>query len=158
MIVFLTLVYVVVLILMWKIGVIRMTLTWKLSPFLWLLLLNVVLFIPMQWGAPEGPAAVFRNVIEIVPAVSGQVVDVPVASFQDIKKGDILFQIDPEPFQDDVDRLSAALIAAEQQPALLQASVDIAEAALARSRAQQEQAQSEYERSGGLVKTGAVSQ
>lgn len=158
MIVFLTLAYIALIVVLKLVGLIRLNLFWKLSPVLWFLLLNVVLFIPMQWGAPAGPVAIFRNVIEIVPAVTGQVVEVPVEPLTPVKQGDLLFKIDPEPFQDEVDRLTAALDAAQQQPALLKASVDIAEAALARAVAEQKQTRQTLERSKRLVESGAVTQ
>lgn len=158
MIVFLTLLYVGLLFALKSIGIIRLNLAWKLSPIAWFLMLNVVLFIPMQWGAPAGPVGVFRNVIEIVPAVSGQVAEVAVEPLKPVKKGDVLFQIDPEPFQDEVDRLSAALDEAEQQPELLQKSVEIAEATMDRAEAERKQSEAKMERSKKLVPSGAVSQ
>ncbi|MEK6249258.1 MAG: biotin/lipoyl-binding protein, partial [Planctomycetales bacterium] len=69
----------------------------------------------MLWGAPSGPINVFRYVIEIVPNVSGEVVDVPVKPHESLKKGDVLFQIDKRPFQAEVDRLEAAIAEAEQK-------------------------------------------
>ncbi|OBQ55908.1 HlyD family secretion protein [Tamlana sp. s12] len=36
--------------------------------------------------------------VEVVPAVTGQVTEVPIKPNQHVKKGDILFKIDPEPF------------------------------------------------------------
>ena len=49
----------------------------------------------------------------IVPNVTGQVVDVPVKGNELLKKGDILFQLDPKPFQLNVDSFNARLIAAQ---------------------------------------------
>ncbi|MAT13715.1 MAG: hypothetical protein CMJ46_00410 [Planctomyces sp.] len=137
MIVFLTLLYIGLLLLLKTLGVIKFNLFWKLSIVLWMLLLLIVLFIPMQWGAPSGPVAVFRPVIEIVPAVSGQVVDVPVEPLKEVQAGDVLFQIDPEPFEEEVRRLEAALADAELQPQILEDAVTIAEASLAKATAQQ---------------------
>ena len=54
MIVFLTLVYVALLFLAIKIGIIKMNTFWKISPVLWMVLLFFILFVPMQWGAPAG--------------------------------------------------------------------------------------------------------
>ena len=72
----------------------------------------------MQWGAPSGPLNVFRYVVEIVPNVSGEVVDVPVEPHKSLKKGDMLYQIDKRPFQAEVDRLTAAVAEAEQNESL----------------------------------------
>lgn len=49
MIVFLTVIYVVLLLLAFKLKIIKPTLFWKLSPVLWMIALLVGLFIPMQF-------------------------------------------------------------------------------------------------------------
>ena len=54
------------------------------------------LFIPMGWGAPQGPALVVRNAVSIVPDVAGEVTDVPVSANAPLKAGDVLFTIDPD--------------------------------------------------------------
>jgi multidrug resistance efflux pump len=82
---------------------------WKLSPVLVLLLLLVGLFIPMGWGAPSGPAAVVRNAVQIIPSVAGEVIDVPVAANTPLKQGDVLFRIDPIPYQAQVKAIEAQL-------------------------------------------------
>ena len=109
MIVFLTLCYVAVLALLIKLKVIRLNLWWKVSPLVWFLVLLVVLFIPMQWGAPTGTAQVYQYVVEVIPNVSGKVVEVPVKPLSPLKEGDVLFRIDPRPFQNQVDSLDAQL-------------------------------------------------
>lgn len=50
----------------------------------------------------------------IVPAVSGTVVEVPVAPLTDLKQGDVLFKIDPIPFQNRVNSLTAQIILARE--------------------------------------------
>ena len=129
MIVFLTLCYVGLLAVLVKIGIIKLNLFWKISPVLWMLLLFIVLFIPMQWGAPGGPVNVFQYVIEIIPNVSGEVVEVPVVPQKFLNKDDVLFRIDPVPFQAKVDQLSAQLAAAIQNVEELQESAKAATAA-----------------------------
>ena len=54
-------VYITLLFALVWIGLIRFNTFWKVSPLLVLLLLNLVLFIPMGWGAPQGSALVFRQ-------------------------------------------------------------------------------------------------
>ena len=49
----------------------------------------------------------------IVPAVSGTVIEVPVTGNSKLKAGDILFKIDPVPFENDVASLKAQLVSAE---------------------------------------------
>lgn len=48
----------------------------------------------------------------IVPAVSGQVIEVPVQGNQMLEKGDVLFRIDPTPFENRVKSVKAQLFSA----------------------------------------------
>jgi RND family efflux transporter MFP subunit len=90
-------------------GIVRFNLFWKASPFIVLLLLNLGLFIPMGWGAPQGPALVVRNAVAIVPSVAGEVTEVSVAANTPIKAGDVLFKIDPTPYEAQVKAIEAQL-------------------------------------------------
>jgi hypothetical protein len=56
-------VYLVLLFLLVRFGIVTFNLFWKSSPFIVLLLLNLLLFIPMGWGAPQGSALVVRNAV-----------------------------------------------------------------------------------------------
>lgn len=93
--------------------IVPFNLFWKISPVLVLLLLLVGLFIPMGWGAPSGPAMVVRNSVQIVPEVSGEVIDVPVQANVPIKAGDVLFRIDPTTYEAQVKAIEAQLKFAE---------------------------------------------
>jgi multidrug resistance efflux pump len=67
-----------------------------------MLLLNVV--------APSAlDVQVVKYVVQIVPRVAGRVVEVPVEPNRLVRKGDLLFRVDPRPFQYEVDRLRAQL-------------------------------------------------
>jgi multidrug resistance efflux pump len=67
-----------------------------------LLLLNVV--------APSAlDVQVVKYVVQIVPRVPGRVLEVPVEPNRLTRRGDLLFRIDPRPFQYEVDRLRALL-------------------------------------------------
>lgn len=109
MIVFLTLCYVAILFILVKFKIVKLTLFWKISPVLWFLVIFCVLFIPMQWGAPSGPVTLYQLVNQITPNVSGSVEKVYVKELEPVKEGDILFSIDPIPFQAAVDSLKASL-------------------------------------------------
>lgn len=113
MIIVLLNVYLVLLFLLVKLGVVRLSLFWKVSPVLVLALLLLGLFIPMNWGAPQGTALVVRNSVAIVPSVAGEVIGVPVEPNRPIREGDVLFRIDPLPFEASVRTLKAQLAFAE---------------------------------------------
>lgn len=82
---------------------------WKISPLVVLLLLNIGLFIPMGWGAPQGSALVGRYSVAIVPEVAGEVLEVPVEANKPLKEGDVLFRIDPTPYEAQVRAVTAQL-------------------------------------------------
>ena len=160
MIIFLTLCYIAVLAILIKTGVIKLTLWWKLSPLVWMLLLLIVLFLPMQWGAPAGDLLVLNYVVEIIPNVSGEVTEVPANALDPLSKGDVIFQIDRRPFQAEVDRLQAALAAAKQEVPQLKAAYDSAAATLEQSVAQRDLAKLHYDRAISIQNDnpGAISQ
>lgn len=109
MIIFLLACYVAILALFVWLRFIPLNLFWKLSPLVVLLLLNIGLFIPMSWGAPQGPALVGRHSVAIVPEVAGEVLDVPVEPNTPLKAGDVLFRIDPAPYEAQVRAITAQL-------------------------------------------------
>lgn len=134
MIVFLTLIYVALLALMVKLNIVNLNLFWKLSPLLWMLLLFLVLFVPMQWAAPSGTVNVYQNVVEIIPNVSGEVIEVPGQGMSSMEKGDVLFKIDPEPFQIQVDAALVGMEDAKQKVEQLKAAADSADATVSKTR------------------------
>ena len=102
-------VYLVLLFVLVRFGIVSFNLFWKCSPFIVLLLLNILLFIPMGWGAPQGSALVVRNAVSIIPNVAGEVIDVPVEGNAALKTGDVLFRIDPVPYEAQVRAIEAQL-------------------------------------------------
>ena len=113
MIAVLVLAYVGLLFLAVKMKLIRLTLFWKLSPIIWTVFLTIALFIPMQFWAPGGSVLVGQYSVQIVPNVGGEVIDVPVEPNAPLKKGDVLFKIDPTPYQAALDDLTAQLALAK---------------------------------------------
>ena len=109
MIVVLLNVYLVLLFILVKLAIVPFNLFWKISPVIVLLGLIVGLFIPMGWGAPSGPVLVIRHSVQIVPNVAGEVIEVSVEPNKPIKANDVLFRIDPAPFQAQVGAIEAQL-------------------------------------------------
>ena len=109
MIVVLLNVYIALLALFVWIGFVPFNTFWKISPVIVLLLLLVGLFIPMGWGAPSGSAVVMRHSVQIVPDVAGEVIEVPVEPNTPLKAGDVLFRIDPTPYDAQVKAVDAQL-------------------------------------------------
>ena len=74
-------------------------------------------------------ATVSQRVVPIVARVQGRVIEVPVVANARVNKGDVLLRIDPRPYEAEVNRLTAALAAAEQAVPQLKAGWDEAIAA-----------------------------
>lgn len=102
-------VYVVTLILLIRLKIVRLNLFWKVSPLIVLVLLLVGVFIPMNWGAPQGDALVVRHAVSVVPSVVGEVAEVPVQPNVPLNASDVLFRIDPAPFEAAVRSVAARL-------------------------------------------------
>jgi multidrug efflux system membrane fusion protein len=81
--------------------------------------------------------AVAREIVSIQPQVSGRITEIHFSDGADVKKGDLLFTIDPRPFQ---------------------AQLDSAEATLAQAKAALDFARLELARAEGLVVERAIAQ
>ena len=77
---------------------------------------------------PSGRVTVTGRVVEVTPNVTGQIVAIPVKPNVPVKANDVLFQIDPAPFQYKVAQLQASLAAAKQQVEILKSNYEQATA------------------------------
>ena len=113
MIVFLTVAYVALLFVLTRIRVLpNSRFTWlTVAPYV--LALLVFFFIPMQWGAPKGDVRTLTYSVQVTPNVVGQVIEVPVEPNAPLRAGDVLFRLDPTPYQAALDSLTAKLELAE---------------------------------------------
>ncbi|MDJ0907041.1 MAG: biotin/lipoyl-binding protein [Woeseiaceae bacterium] len=113
MIVFLTLLYVLLLYVLTRTGKVPNTKATWLTIIPYELVLLVGFFIPMQWGAPAGDLAVLTYSVPITPNVAGEVIEVPVEPNEPLRKGDLLFRIDPTQYEAALEGLQAQLKLAE---------------------------------------------
>lgn len=103
-------------------------------------------------------ARIYFAVTPILPTVKGRVVEVPVQANAPLKEGDVLFRLDPKPFEYVVAEEKAALAEAEQSVKQLKASFDKATAQAEGANAQLQVAQLNYDRQAQLFKTNIVAQ
>ncbi len=80
-------------------------------------------------------AQIRADVVKIAPRVSGYLVEIAVTDNQAVSEGDLLFRIDPTPYQLAVEQAQASLIQARQSVAQLVAAVRAAEAGVTQSKA-----------------------
>jgi len=79
---------------------------------------------------------VIKYVVQIIPQQRGRVLEVPAEGNRPMKKGDVLFRIDPTPYDLDVKALRAQLADAEGAANELRSQLDAAVAGTAAVRAQ----------------------
>jgi multidrug efflux system membrane fusion protein len=91
-------------------------------------------------------ASIQAYVVNMAPEVSGRIVELSVLDNQQVKEGQVLFQIDPKPYQLRVDQARAAVQALEAQLAVATSEVasQVSAAAAAASEIASAQAQLDF--------------
>ena len=138
---------------------------WPAIVLVVLTLLLVVFVIRQLERAPRtDDAYVYADTIDVVPEVNGRIVELPVHDNQAVKQGDLLFRIDPRPYQDALTRGKASLVALDRQIELTQRTVNAQQynaesvrAAVERARAAAAQASDTLHRMEPLLSHGYVS-
>ncbi len=82
----------------------------------------------------------------MVSGVRGRVIEVPVEPNKPLKKGDVLFKIDPVPFEAEVAKLQAQIKEASQGALGLESELKAASAQQAQAEAERDKAQREFAR------------
>ncbi len=129
----------------------------KLSVLLFIVLFAYFLF--ADFKMPLTPQAmVVRNVVKVVPQVSGNVVALHVKNNQPVKRGDVLFSIDSATYELAVERAELAVEQAQQQNDQLDASIVAAVADVDAIKIVYQQKQQYAKRLAALFKSNSVSQ
>jgi membrane fusion protein (multidrug efflux system) len=103
-------------------------------------------------------AYVGAHIVQISPQVTGPILNLYVKEFQTVKKGDPLFDIDPEPFQVEVDKANAKVDLTKQKVQGLQSIVEQEQALVNQRKAELFLAEKNYSRYHTLVEKGQLSQ
>ena len=105
----------------------RTSLLRKKWPLLALVLAAILALILVIWQLQTSPetndAYVYADTIDVVPEVSGRIVEMPIRDNQRVKKGDRLFRIDPRPYQAMLDDAKARLTTLDAQIMLTQRTI-----------------------------------
>ena len=141
----------------------------KKWPLLALVLAAIVALILVIWQLQTSPetndAYVYTDTIDVVPEVSGRIVEMPIRDNQRVKTGDLLFRLDPRPYQAMLDDARARLTTLDAQIMLTRRTIKAQEynaqsvaAAVARAKALVKQTTSSRTRLEPLVPQGFASQ
>ncbi|RDJ10533.1 HlyD family secretion protein [Rhizobium grahamii] len=101
----------------------------------------------MSYNHPySSDARIYFTSAPVIPVVRGQVVEVPVTPNAPLKKGDVLFRIDPRPYQYAVDQKTASLAEAKQTVLQLKAALDAANSAVTGAEASRDRSLQAFEK------------
>src|SRR3954463_14414072 len=93
-----------------KLKLLPWTTPWKVAVAIFPVVAIACLLLLLNIVAPTtGDVRVVKYVVPIVPQLRGRVIEVPVENNRPVKKGDVLFGIDPTPYQITVNTLEARL-------------------------------------------------
>lgn len=93
-----------------KLGVFKGWHMWmKVSPAVIYIIYLFIVALPMNFTAPKGAVMLFRESVQLSPAVSGMVDSIPVVAGEEVEEGTVLFTIDDTPYQAEVDNLKAQI-------------------------------------------------
>src|SRR6185369_13500180 len=94
-----------------KLKLLPWTTPWKVAVAIFPVVAIACLLLLLNIVAPTtGDVRVVKYVVPVVSQVRGRVVEVPVENNRPVKKGDVLFGIDPTPYQNEVHSLEAKLL------------------------------------------------
>jgi multidrug resistance efflux pump len=97
-----------------KLKLLPWTTPWKVAVVIFPVVVMAAMLLALNIFAPTTTdVRVVKYVVPIVSQVRGRVIEVPVNNNQAVKKGDVLFRIDPTPYLADVRALEAQLLAEE---------------------------------------------
>lgn len=113
-----------------------------------ILMLNV-------WAPSSSDVRVIKYVVQVVPQVRGRVIEVPVEPNSPVKKGAVLFRIDPTPFELQVRTLEAQLAAMEGSVVKLNEELKSAVSRTSAVRAKLDLARKRVQQNRELADTGA---
>ena len=103
------------------------TTPWKVTVVIIPVVALTAMILALNVVAPStADVRVFKYVVQVVPQVRGRVLEVPVEPNRLVKKGELLFRIDPTPYQNDLNAAKAKLAADEAR--LSQASAGVVDA------------------------------
>lgn len=78
-------------------------------------LIGAIVFMWLTFAPTTQDGRMFQYVIQIVPNVKGTVMEVPVEGYATVKKGQVLYRIDPTPYQASVNQIEASIKQVEAQ-------------------------------------------
>ena len=141
-----------------KLKLLPWTTPWKVAVAIFPLVMLAILMLLLNIFAPTTTdVRVVKYIVPIVSQVRGRVIEVPVENNRPVKKGDVLFRIDPTPYQNEVHSLEARLISEEAKVAAERARVSEVQARLTDAQSSERQLHEQQNAATGQVTSVSAS-
>jgi multidrug resistance efflux pump len=135
-----------------KLKLLPWTTPWKVGVAIFPVVAIAIMLLLLNIFAPTtNDVRVVKYVVPIVSQVRGRVTEVPVENNRPVKKGDVLFRIDPTPYQNEVNSLTARLAADEAKVGADRQRLGEVQARLTDAQATERQLQEQLNEATGQV-------
>jgi multidrug resistance efflux pump len=135
-----------------KLKLLPWTTPWKVGVAIFPVVAIVILLLLLNIVAPTtSDVRVVRYVVPVVSQVRGRVVEVPVENNRPVKRGEVLFKIDPTPYQNEVHSLAARLASDEAKVGADRARLGEMQARLADAQSGERQLQEQLNEASNRV-------
>jgi multidrug resistance efflux pump len=134
------------------------TTPWKVAVVIFPVVAIAILLLLLNIVAPTTTdVRVVKYVVPVVSQVRGRVTEVPVENNRPVKKGDVLFKIDPTPYQNEVNSLEARLMSEEAKVGAERTRLAEARAKLADAQSSERQLVEQLNKATGQVESLSAS-
>jgi multidrug resistance efflux pump len=137
-----------------KLKLLPWTTPWKVAVAIFPVVAIAAMLLLLNIFAPTtSDVRVVKYVVPVVSQVRGRVTEVPVENNRPVKRGDVLFRVDPTPYQNEVSSLEARLISEEAKVGADQAKLSEIAARLTDAVASERQLREQLNEAAGQVQT-----
>ncbi len=141
-----------------KLKLLPWTTPWKVAVAIFPVVAIATMLLLLNIFAPTtSDVRVVKYIVPIVSQVRGRVIEVPVENNRPVKKGDVLFRIDPTPYQNEVNSLEARLVSEEAKVGADRARLSEAQAKLPDAESTERQMNEQLNRATGQVTSVSAS-
>jgi multidrug resistance efflux pump len=141
-----------------KLKLLPWTTPWKVGVVIFPIVMIAALLLLLNIFAPTtSDVRVVKYVVPVVSQVRGRVIEVPVENNRPVKKGDVLFRIDPTPYQNEVHSLEARLASEEAKVGADRARLSEMQARLADAATTERQLREQLNQATGQVNSLSAS-
>jgi multidrug resistance efflux pump len=135
-----------------KLKLLPWTTPWKVAVAIFPIVMIAIMLLMLNIFAPTTTdVRVVNYVVPVVSQVRGRVVEVPVENNRPVKKDDVLFRVDPTPYQNEVQSLEARLLSEEAKVGADQARINEVRARLTESETSEREINEQLNEATGQV-------